>query len=169
MMFAEIPPWHSLNFFDKLAENYGIAMVYESWSYHAPPPLPDEELEGISDPLERIANLTYRKVNEVDETAKKYDSAHAFSVVGKFLGCADDYRADGYLCHPLLSCRPATYSLFVIKNVLEDKVKVPGVVIEGDIVDLRVFNEQEALSKIEAFIETMDHYREERKKAGLTW
>ena len=169
MMFASLPPWHSLNFFDKLAENYGIAMVYESWGYHAPPPLPDDELEGISDPLERIANLTYRKFNEVDETAKKYDSANAFSIVGKFLGGADDYRADGYLCHPLLSCRPATYSLFVIKNILEDKVKVPGVVIEGDIVDLRVFNEQEALSKIEAFIETMDHYREERKKAGLAW
>ena len=48
-------------------------------------------------------------------------------------------------------------------------MKVPGVVIEGDIVDLLVFNEQEALSKIEAFIETMDHYREERKKAGLAW
>jgi hypothetical protein len=36
-------------------------------------------------------------------------------------------------------------------------------------VDLRVFNEEEALSKIEAFLETMDHYKEERKKVGMSW
>ena len=47
------------------------------------------------------------------------------------------------------------------KKILEEKVKVPGVVVDGDIVDLRVFDETRALSSLEAFIETMDHYREE--------
>jgi hypothetical protein len=55
------------------------------------------------------------------------------------------------------------------KNTLENKLKIPGVVIDGDIIDLRVFNEKEAFSKMEAFVETMDHYREERKKAGIAW
>jgi hypothetical protein len=43
------------------------------------------------------------------------------------------------------------------------------VVIDGDIVDLRVFNQAEALSRMEAFTETMEHYRTERKKAGIPW
>ena len=68
-----------------------------------------------------------------------------------------------------MSCRPTTYSLLHIKDVLEKKLKVPGVMIEGDIVDLRVFNKEEALSKLDAFIETMEHYREIRKEEGLSW
>jgi benzoyl-CoA reductase/2-hydroxyglutaryl-CoA dehydratase subunit BcrC/BadD/HgdB len=168
MMFCELPPWHSLNFFDKLAEDCGIAMVYESWGYHAPTPIPDEELEGVTDPLERIARLTFQKFNEISETAKIYNGS-SYGRLGVFLGAAHDYKTDGLLCHPLMSCRPATYTLFTIKNILEDEVKVPGVVIDGDIVDLRVFNQTEALSTMEAFTETMDHYRTERKEAGLPW
>ena len=38
-----------------------------------------------------------------------------------------------------------------------------------DIVDQRVFNEDEALSKVEAFVDTMEHYRGERKNAGFSW
>jgi len=168
MMFCELPPWHSLNFFDKLAQDHGIAMVYESWGYHAPPPIPDEELKGVTDPLERIARLTFQKFNEISETAKIYNGS-SYGRLGVFIGAAHDYKTDGLLCHPLMSCRPATYTLYTIKNILEEKVKVPGVVIEGDIVDLRVFNQAEALSTMEAFTETMDHYRTERKEAGLPW
>jgi benzoyl-CoA reductase/2-hydroxyglutaryl-CoA dehydratase subunit BcrC/BadD/HgdB len=126
-------------------------------------------MAAMPDPLERIAQLTYRKFHEVDATALKYDRTNAFSITGKFLGAADEYRADGFMAHALMSCRPATYSLFMIKNVLEEKVKVPGVAIEGDIVDLRVFNERKALDTMEAFIETMDHGRRERQRRGLGW
>ena len=45
----------------------------------------------------------------------------------------------------------------------------PSLVVEGDIVDLRVFNAEDALRKAEAFEETMQHYKDERKKAGLGW
>ena len=54
-------------------------------------------------------------------------------------------------------------------NATIEYVKVPGIIVEGDIVDLRVFNEAEALSKVEAFVETMDHYRELRRQEGLSW
>ncbi len=120
------------------------------------------------DPLERIARLTYRKWTDVNEVSADHDIETA-SFVGAFLKAAVDYRADGLLCHPLMSCRPATYTLLITKNILEEHVKVPGVVVEGDIVDLRVFNEAEALSKLEAFVETMDHYREVRRKEGMSW
>jgi benzoyl-CoA reductase/2-hydroxyglutaryl-CoA dehydratase subunit BcrC/BadD/HgdB len=168
VMFSELPPWHSLGFFDDLAERFGIAVVMESWNYHAILPVPDEELEGVTDPLERIARLSYRKWTEYAGVALKYGVDPSF-FMGAYLQYAEDYRADGLVAHPLMSCRPATYTLLHTKNILEERLKVPGVVMEGDIVDLRVFNEEEAFSKMEAFLETMDHYRGLRKKAGMSW
>lgn len=168
MMFSELPPWHSLGFFDELAERFGIAIVIESWNYHAVTPVPEEELDGVADPLERIARLSYRKWTENADVARKYEVDPCF-FMGAYLQYAQDYRADGLFAHPLMSCRPATYTLLHTKNLLEDRLKVPGVVVDGDIIDLRVFNEGEAFSKIEAFVETMEHYRELRKEAGMDW
>ena len=66
---------------------------------------------------------------------------------------------------------PKAYSVLRnrLRNLLLQKMKVPSVVVEGDIVDLRVFNVDEAYAKMDAFIETMDHYREVRKKEGFDW
>jgi len=168
MMFSELPPWHSLGFFDDIGRDFGIAMVIESWNYHAITPIPEQELEGITDPLELIARISYRKFTEYNDTAVKYDAAPGFFNAA-YLRWAEDYRADGLFAHPLMSCRPATYTLLHTKNCLEDRLKVPSVVVEGDIVDLRVFNAEEAYSKVEAFVETMDHYRELREKAAMAW
>ncbi|UCF92150.1 MAG: 2-hydroxyacyl-CoA dehydratase [Desulfobacterales bacterium] len=168
MMFAELPPWHSLGFFDRLAEKFGIAMVYESFGYHAPIPIPQEEIQGVRDPLERIARLTYQKFTDTFEFSRKHAIVTG-TMVAPYLQAAHDYRTDGIFCHPLMSCRAATYTLLNLKDLLENRLKVPGLVVTGDIVDLRLFNEEEALSKVEAFVETMDHFREERKKAGMDW
>ena len=167
MMFAELPPWHSLGFFDRLAEDLGIAVVIESVGYHAAG-LPEEEMHGVTDPLELNARITYHKWMEYNELARKHDISAGF-LTGFALDWAEQYKVDGYLAHPLRSCRPATYSLLDIKNLLQDVVKVPGVVIEGDIVDLRVFNEEDAIDRMGTFTETMDHFREVRQEEGLDW
>ena len=125
-------------------------------------------MQGINDPLERIARLTYQKFTDTNEFAQENDVVTG-TLVAPFVQAAHDYRADGLFCHPLMSCRAATYTLLNLKDLLENRLKVPGVVVNGDIVDLRLFNEEEALSKTEAFVETMDHFREERKKAGMAW
>ncbi len=168
VLFAELPPWHTLGFFDELAEKFGIAMVMESWNYHAIQPIPEEELAGIIDPLELIARLSYHKWTEYCDVAVKYGYDPSYFMAA-YIQYAQDYRADGLLGHTLMTCRPATYTIFHIKNALMDLFKVPSVVVEGDIVDLRVFNEEEALLKIEAFVETMDYYREVRRKEGIAW
>ncbi len=168
MAFAELPPWHTLGIFDEFAEKYGIAFVIESWNYHAPGPLPESEREGVNDPLELIARYSYHKFNEYTPAAQ-INCVDPTMFTAPYLQWAEDYRIDGMFCHPVLSCRPVTYTLMHLRNLLMEKYKVPSVVVEGDIVDLRVFNEEEAHVKIEAFIETMDYYRELRKKEGFKW
>jgi pentatricopeptide repeat protein len=46
---------------------------------------------------------------------------------------------------------------------------VPSLSIEGDIVDLRLFNPEDALARAEPFEEAMDYYREMREQEGFDW
>jgi benzoyl-CoA reductase/2-hydroxyglutaryl-CoA dehydratase subunit BcrC/BadD/HgdB len=168
MLFSELPPWHTLGFFDELAERHGIAFVFESWIYHAPPPLPEKERYGVNDPLELMARYSYHKFHHAAPIAREHD-VDPIIFTAPYLEYVKEYRADGLMGHPLFSCRPATYTLQHVRNLLMEKFMVPSVSVEGDIVDLRVFNWEEAHTKMDAFIETMDYNRERRKKAGLAW
>jgi len=53
--------------------------------------------------------------------------------------------------------------------MLIEKLKVPSLSIEGDIVDLRLFNPEDALAKAEPFEETMEYYKKMRKEEGFDW
>ena len=168
MMFSSLPPWHTLGIFDEFAEKHHIAFVIESWNYHVPPPLPESVTDKITDPLELIARYSYHWANAYAPVSREFGIDPAI-FTGAYLQWAKDYRADGLFCHPLMSCRPATYTLMHVRNILLNKLKVPSVVVEGDIIDLRVFNEEEAHMKMDAFIETMDYHRLLRKKEGFDW
>ncbi len=164
LLFAELPPWHDLKIFDELAER-GWNFVIESWAYHPPKPM---DYSKISDPLERIATQTYRWFTGFFENAlreKEYMGYFAYP----YLELVGDYQCDGALLHPLLSCRTATNHLMLTQDRLLNKLKVPSLVAEGDIVDLKLFDHADTMRKAEAFEEMMDHYQEERRKEGLEW
>jgi benzoyl-CoA reductase/2-hydroxyglutaryl-CoA dehydratase subunit BcrC/BadD/HgdB len=159
LAFAELPPWHSLGFFDKLAER-GWNFVVESWSYHPPKPT---DLSKISNPLERIARHTYRHFAGFFEEAYK-NGEHLGYFGYPYLDYVKEYECDALVAHPLLTCRTATNHLAYVQDRLMKVLKVPTIVIEGDIVDLKHFNPEEALTRAEAFEEVIEHYREVRKK-----
>jgi len=161
LMFAELPPWHSLDFFDLLAER-GWNFVTESQGYHPPPPM---DMVGVTDPLERVARYTYGYYSSTNMNVPSGERA----AVGaqSYLNWAREYKLDGILFHPLLTCRTASFWLTHAANVVMERVKVPSMFMQGDIVDLTVFDASQALNQAEAFEETMEHYRQVRKKEGL--
>jgi len=164
LVFAELPPWHSLSFFDKLAER-GWNFVIESFGYRPPIPI---DLSKVSDPLERITRFNLQFFAGYYEDARKQNvlgGAFAYP----YLKYAREWKCDGALLHPLISCRSASTHLPYVSNMLMEKLKVPSLSIEGDIVDLRLFNPQDALARAEPFEETMEHYRKMRKQEGLDW
>ncbi len=164
LAFAELPPWHSLKFFDQLAER-GWNFAVESWAYHPPKPI---DLSKVSDPLERIANLTYQYFSGYFDEA--FETGNCWGYFAQpYLEFVREYQCDGIMLHPLLTCRTATNHLMVVQDLLMKQLKVPSLVIEGDIVDLNLFDPADALRKAETFEETMDHYRRVRKEAGLAW
>jgi benzoyl-CoA reductase/2-hydroxyglutaryl-CoA dehydratase subunit BcrC/BadD/HgdB len=164
LVFAELPPWHSLGFFDKLAER-GWNFVIESFGYRPPIPI---DLSKVSDPLERITRFSLQFFAGYYEDARKQNvlgGAFAYP----YLKYAREWKCDGALLHPLISCRSASTHLPYVADMLMEELKVPSLSIEGDIVDLRLFNPEDALAKAEPFEETMEHYRKIRKQEGFDW
>jgi len=164
LAFLELPPWHSLGFFNQLAER-GWNFVIESWAYHPPQPL---DLDRVSDPLERLARYSYHWLTGYYPKANEAGERWGYFAY-PYLEYVRDYQCDGVVLHPLLSCRTATNHLMMVRDRLMKKLKVPSLVIEGDIVDLKLFDPARALSQAEAFEETMDHYKKLRKEAGFGW
>lgn len=159
LLFAELPPWHSLKFFDRLAER-GWNFVKESWAYNPPPPVMG--LEGIRDPVERHARLHLQFVSGYYEDAFT-DSEYMGYLGYPYLKFAEEYRCDGAFFHGLLTCRSASIHHPYTQELLMRKLKIPSLQVEGDVVDLRLFNEEDAMRRAEAFEESMDSYRELRE------
>jgi benzoyl-CoA reductase subunit B len=162
--FAELPPWHDLNIFDELAER-GWNFVVESWAYHPPKPT---DYRNLSGPLDRIATMTYQWLTGYFEDAlenKEYMGYFAYP----YLEWARTYQYDGAFLHPLLTCRTATNHLMLVQDRLLNKMKVPSLVAEGDIVDLKLFNHPEVMLKAETFEEIMEHYKKVRQAEGFEW
>ena len=162
LLFAEIPPWHSLGFFDKLVER-GWNFVIESIIYRPPIPL---DLSGVSDPLERTAKFILQLILGYYEDAMRREAlSNPYAV--PHLKYAEDWKCDGAVLHPVATCRSASVYLPYISNMLMEKLKVPSLFIEGDSVDRRLFNSEDALAKIELFEETMEHFKKVRRQERL--
>ncbi len=172
MIFIGLPPWHALKFFDRLAER-GWNFVTEQ-VYHPPRPI---DLSGIEDPVERLVRYRHQgmehliDVNFPPNEAKKIKEEMMTTDTAPKLSLKHirDFRIDGGFLHPLLTCRTATASLNLMERGMMKHWNVPCISIEGDIVDTRLFDPEDALRKAEAFEETMDHYKAVRREAGLEW
>ena len=172
LTFVGLPPWHSLGFFDQLAER-GWNFVIEQ-AYHPPRPI---DLSWVKDPIEKLVRYRYQGLDhQIDDI---FEPEEAAKVREEIIECgyshqvavrdAMDYQCDGAILHTLLTCRGTTAPLLLAQNRLMEVWKVPSLVIEGDIVDQTLFDPVDALRKAEAFEETMDHYKKVRKEAGLGW
>ncbi len=164
LVFAELPPWHSLGFFDRLAER-GWNFVVESFGYRPPIPL---DLSEVSNPLEKITRFSLQVFIGYYEDALE-QNVPAGALAYPYLKYVREWKCDGALLHPLISCRSASTHLPYVANLIMERLKVPSLTIEGDIVDLRLFDPEDAIARAEPFEETMEYYRRVRKQEGFDW
>lgn len=172
LVFIGLPPWHSLGFFDQLAER-GWNFVFEQ-AYHPPRPI---DLSKVSDPLERLVRYRYQGLAGIIDFDFEPGEAAEIKQEIKQRGFSPrlssrmvrDYQCDGAVLHTLLTCRGTSAPQNLLGSQFMEVWQVPSLVIEGDIVDLTLFDPADALRKAEVFEEIMNHYQRVRKEAGLEW
>jgi benzoyl-CoA reductase/2-hydroxyglutaryl-CoA dehydratase subunit BcrC/BadD/HgdB len=172
MTFLGLPPWHSLGFFEELAER-GWNFVTEQY-YHPSRPI---DLSWVKDPIEKL--VRYRNQGLAHQIEDIFDPEEAEDVKREimergysnrlYLRDAMEFQCDGAILHTLLTCRGTTAPLLHSQSQLMEQWKVPSLVVEGDIVDQTLFDPADTLRRAEAFEETMDYYRKVRQEQGLGW
>lgn len=68
---------------------------------------------------------------------------------------AKKYSADGLVIHSNRSCKPYSLGQYDIQKIVQEKMKIPTLIIEADMVDERNFSESQIETRIDAFIEML--------------
>jgi len=157
-----LPPWHSMGIFNWVEEQ-GAVFVFDL-SYKSPDE-PPEIPKGITDPLERkvLRQWLGRRVSIERSVVGGYNFIHSENP----LEWIEPFHADGVVFHWLRSCRHTTIGNRYYTNLIQEHSGVPTLWLESDICDLRDYSEADWHRKIFAFLETVDAYREQKKRGEV--
>jgi len=152
LMFAGLPPYHGLAILNYM-ETLGAVCVIETATYHPGPPATIPA--SITDPYERLAWWYYWWFTF--KMSRTKEGFHHKNQV--YLDWATDYSVDGALLHEILSCRTSTIGFLALKDLLLKYRNVPSLIMEGDLIDPRDFDETRFKMEVNAFVEVMDRYQ----------
>lgn len=69
----------------------------------------------------------------------------------------EEYRIDGIIYHDSKTCFNNSNARFGMPQRLKEKTGIPSLIVEGDLCDLRFFSEGQTITKVETFIEQIQH------------
>jgi len=140
LLWDNIPPWFSIfKFFNGLAKR-GVVFPADTYTHAW-----SGSLEGKD--LFDSAAAIYSNV---------YLNKGLQAKVDKMVELIKDYDLDGFIMFSVRSCKRYSLGQLVSKELVTEATGVPGVVIEGDMVDSRLFNEAEIQTRIDALLEMFE-------------
>ena len=141
LLWDNIPPWHTLRFFNILASR-GVVFPADTYT-HA--------WTG-----NMVGTDTLSIIDEVVETySKVYLNMGLVAKVDKMCQLIKDYDLDGFVMFSVRSCKRYSLGQLVSKELVTERTGVPGVIIEGDMVDSRVYNEAQIETRVDALLEML--------------
>jgi benzoyl-CoA reductase/2-hydroxyglutaryl-CoA dehydratase subunit BcrC/BadD/HgdB len=140
LLWDNIPPWFSIfKFFNGLAKR-GVVFPADTYTHAW-----SGSLEG-KDLFDRAATM-YSNV---------YLNKGLQAKVDKMVELIKNYDLDGFIMFSVRSCKRYSLGQLVSKELVTQATGVPGVVIEGDMVDSRLFNESQIQTRIDALLEMFE-------------
>lgn len=137
LLWDNIPPWFNIfRFFNGLAKR-GVVFPADTYT-HAWSGSFD-----VPNILDGIASL-YSNV---------YLNKGIDAKIDKMCQLIKDYKIDGFVLFSVRSCKRYSLGQMISKEEVMERTGVPGVIIEGDMVDSRLFNEVQIQTRIDALLE----------------
>jgi benzoyl-CoA reductase/2-hydroxyglutaryl-CoA dehydratase subunit BcrC/BadD/HgdB len=139
LLWDNIPPWFSIfRFFNTLAKR-GVVFPADTYTHAWSGSLTGANL--IDSAVDIYSNVYLNKGLEAK--------------VDKMCELIKAYNLDGFVMFSVRSCKRYSLGQLVSKDLVIERTGVPGVVIEGDMVDSRLFNEAQVQTRIDALLEML--------------
>jgi benzoyl-CoA reductase/2-hydroxyglutaryl-CoA dehydratase subunit BcrC/BadD/HgdB len=153
---AGLPSWFALGDFQYFNEK-GAVFPAEI-TYRVAEKLARLDLPRTSDPLEHIAWRLVRYYTHWYDKARSRPGS--LPAVERIIEYIEDYHLDGVVFHSAFSCRSWHAGIMLQAQVLRKVYRdIPILIMEGDIVDISSYNEADTHNRIDAFIETVEVYK----------
>jgi benzoyl-CoA reductase/2-hydroxyglutaryl-CoA dehydratase subunit BcrC/BadD/HgdB len=141
LLWDNIPPWHTLRFFNILASR-GVVFPADTYTHAWTGNMVGIDKSSILDQV-------------VETYSKVYLNMGLDAKVDKMVQLIKDYDLDGFVMFSVRSCKRYSLGQLVSKEIVTERTGVPGVVIEGDMVDSRVYNAAQIETRVDALLEML--------------
>lgn len=148
LLFDNIPMWFNIyKFFNSLAAKrvvFPVDTYTHAWSGSS---------ITTTDPFSSIAQV-YSNVYLNQGLDHKIDLIE--QLIKKF-------KCDGFILHSDFSCKRYSLGQPITRKIIHERTDKPGVIIDGDMCDSRMFSEEQTWTRIESFLEILEGKFELRK------
>ncbi len=141
LLWDNIPPWHTLKFFNILASK-GVSFPADTYTHAWSGSISGVDTSSLIDGVAELYSNVY--LNK-DLDAK----------IDKMCQLIKDYDLDGFVMFSVRSCKRYSLGQLVSKELVTERTGVPGVVIEGDMVDSRMYNAAQIETRVDALLEML--------------
>lgn len=141
LLWDNIPMWHDLKFFNILASR-GVSFPADTYTQAWSGAVTGVDTSSIIDGI-------------VDVYSNVYLNKDLDAKVDKMCQLIKDYDLDGFVMFSVRSCKRYSLGQLVSKELVAERTGVPGVVIEGDMVDSRVYNAAQIETRVDALLEML--------------
>jgi len=142
LLWDNLPIWYRIKYLSEVFGERGAAFVVSTYtnSWAA-----IDENTDVSNPYREIARAYLSPYINRD-----------FSFRVEYLASLiEEFSLDGFVMHSDRSCKPYSLGQYVVKEKVEKISGRPGLVIEADMNDPRVFAEGPTRNRIEAYLESL--------------
>ena len=140
------PCWSQLKPFIELFEKRNAVVVWSTYS-----DLVSNQGQGYdpSRPVESLAE-SFLLCNIPGNAYRGFDR------FAQMLNAYNEFKLDGIVLHTIKSCRLASTSMADYRNQFQ-KLGIPTVIIESDLVDSRYYSQAQMRNRVDAFLESLEH------------
>jgi benzoyl-CoA reductase subunit B len=153
LLFVGVPCYPIFRRFNELFTDWGGTFVNSTYLWFASGGTNRGFEYDLDNPLESLAEGVLISVRDAMDSM-----FHQNAVLADM---AEDFDIDGIIYHPIKSCRTVSTGLADGRKHMSEKLGIPSLFIESDMMDRRVVSEAQMKNRIDAFFEGLASRRQQ--------
>ncbi len=153
LLWDNLPVWHRLKWLSQKFSDHKACLVADTYTSAWCGAIQYIDPENFLDSIAQAYTRIYLNIG-IDQMADQILDMIAF------------YDVHGLVMHSNRSCKPYSFGQMDIMNIVRKKAGIPVLMLEADMVDPRSFSQSQIDTRIDAFMEIIQHKNRPHTRVG---